>query len=223
MTIDEHKLDRLQSTARLLAIGVLLVFVALIGYSGYRLRGIQKQIEASTATLDEQRIKLRKQEEALAEGRRRKAELEGEIAEVEQRLAAMRELSSRIAQENPALVRRAAEEAIVANPATAASLPRVFPQIRREAQRAGAREIARKLETAGFLVPGIENVGDKSPRRSQVRYFRQNEEGRKDVRELVDLLRQAGVTAEATFVEGYEESIQARRQYEIWFGDDFSP
>jgi cell division protein FtsB len=215
-TVDERQLDRLQSTARLLAIAILIVFVALIGYSAYRLRGIQGQIREGEVRLELQRRELR-------EARGRKQALESEIAALDRKLAAMRELSTRIAEQSPGVLKRAAEETISENPEAAAELPRVFVHIGRDAQRPRAREISRRLAKAGFLMPGIENVGDRSPDRSQVRYFFDTAEAKLDVETLVEHLRQAGVSAEPTHVRHLEESIQKRRQYEIWFGEDFEP
>lgn len=45
----------------------------------------------------------------------------------------------------------------------------------------------------------------------------------RDLQVLIQLLREAGIDAEPRPIEGYEDSIQRRRQYEIWFGDDVEP
>ena len=72
------------------------------------------------------------------------------------------------------------------------------------------------------MVPGIENVGARSPRATELRYFRRVEERGQDLRAILATLQEAGVAAEPKYVPGFEESTSVpRRQYELWFGEDY--
>ncbi len=214
-TIDERKLDRLQAAARWAAVAVLVVFVALIGYSAHRLRGIQREIRQSTRLLDERKAELETMEA-------RKAELEKAVAELEVARDALEEIASRVAEQNPGIVREATREVIAARPERALQLPRVYPHIRYQAQRPAARRIGVRLEKADFLVPGIEFVGEDSPRRTQLRQFFDNDVATKDVQRILEILAAAGVSAEVNLIRDSPESIRDRH-YELWLGDDFRP
>ena len=93
----------------------------------------------------------------------------------------------------------------------------------REDQRRGARAIAAKLKENGYLVPGIENVEKKTRKQqtsSDLRYFHDDEVSQKDVDDIAGVLRGAGVAVSRT---PRTDSDVRPRQYEIWFGEDFSP
>ena len=77
------------------------------------------------------------------------------------------------------------------------------------------------LANNGFIVPGIENVGDIRLTSTQVRYFRQ-EEDKTLANQVADILQHNGVeNANAKYVPGYEDSNNIRPKHlEIWFAND---
>lgn len=94
--------------------------------------------------------------------------------------------------------------------------PRIYIHISDEAQRVSAEAALTALRKAGDLVPGIENVGERSPDRTELRYFRSDELA--NARELTEVLATAGVEASPKFVEGLEANIRPLH-FELWFED----
>ena len=100
--------------------------------------------------------------------------------------------------------------------ATSELQPRVYIHIASEDQRATAVEARTALRAAGYLVPGIENVGSKSPATTQLRYFLTDEEtlGEK----ISAVLQVAGITAPANFIAGFANANIRPHHFELWFG-----
>jgi len=96
--------------------------------------------------------------------------------------------------------------------------PRLYFHISDESQRARARQAAEFLTSNGYLVPGITNVGTKSPQQNELRYFRKDESALPHT--IVELLRQStGAAWEETYTSGYEQSSDIRPgHFEVWFG-----
>jgi hypothetical protein len=94
--------------------------------------------------------------------------------------------------------------------------PRVYIHIADENQRASAQTAQAKLREAGELVPGIENVGDKSPQATELRYFKLEEAALAD--EITATLSAAGISAPARFIPGFENAKIRPNHFELWFG-----
>jgi hypothetical protein len=96
---------------------------------------------------------------------------------------------------------------------TQSTNPRVFIQIGNESQRSEMMSLQNKLTQFGFLVPGIENVGnDKLPTNPSVRYFYDEDE--ENAKIVTEQLKSAGYTkATPTRVRGMKPRIGT---LEIW-------
>lgn len=122
---------------------------------------------------------------------------------------------SETATEQPE-VRKVANQEAEEAAARAGSLPRIYIHIRAEDDRLPARSVGEKLESAGFVVPGIERLVDYGPAYSQLRYFRSSEEA--EAGRIASLLDSIGVKVELKYVGGYEGSDRIQqRHYELWF------
>jgi len=110
--------------------------------------------------------------------------------------------------------------AVKETPVAAANIPRrLFIQIRSEAYKVAATAWQGLLEAWGVTVPGIEIVGDRSPRQSELRYFRKAEQAQ--AQEILDRLHRAGANVNLVYIRGYENSKNVRPlQFELWFADD---
>ena len=193
--IDEKRLNTIQKTSQGLAIASLILFLVLIGFSVYELRSVTKEINGAKVKRDSLNIEIQ--------------DMQVRLAGLEESFESRNKLITQVLDSNPEI---------------AEIIPRIFLQIGHENQRVGAEEIARTLEESGFLVPGIENVGDsRVPASTQLRYFRKLEELElQDVVKLLNLLEDSLVVeVDSVFVPGHESTIRPR-QYEIWLGDDFS-
>lgn len=96
--------------------------------------------------------------------------------------------------------------------------PRVYIQISNEAQRKQGKLIENALDSAGFSVPGIENIDGKAkaPAKTQVRYS--DADGFDEAQKILDLIK---VTIPQLAIQERPTKIPAGksrpRHYEIWF------
>jgi hypothetical protein len=96
---------------------------------------------------------------------------------------------------------------------------RIYMQIAREDQRKRAAAIARNLQAAGYIVPGIENVRDKAPPTSQLRYC----DGDSFLPADLDGITKAfeGISVSVTRQRLPRCGNVRPRHYEIWLGERF--
>lgn len=228
----ERKLNlgRLERLRRLLQYGaalVLLVFVVLIALAWTELRDLNARRERAR--------------EALTKAEQDLAAVNGELALKKKALDAAQSVNTVLSdvadaykEEHPeraemvnAAVRNAVETSITESagqggPQTQAAEqvpPRVYIQIMNAGQYRRAREVARKLQAQGFLVPGVENMERKGHRQSSsdVRFNPADESAAKDTESIRAVLGGFGVK-----LRDVRLPANARpRQYELWLGDDF--
>ena len=126
------------------------------------------------------------------------------------------DLVLRAEQSNPSLT-ESLEKAAETNTALAQKIPaRFYIHISDESQRGKAKQLAATLKKQGYLVPEIENVGDKGVRNNQLRYFRESDPGIPTPQEIVTILDNANVgkwTARRT--PGYDNMTAGK--FELWF------
>lgn len=99
--------------------------------------------------------------------------------------------------------------------------PRVYFHIARKEQQDRASDVRASLEAQGFVVPGIEFTGAKSPSNTQLRFFRSSEQS--EAEQIIKALAEDGVTNvdQVDLSRRYETSTKIRqRHYELWFGRD---
>ncbi|MEP6922350.1 MAG: ATP-binding protein [bacterium] len=105
---------------------------------------------------------------------------------------------------------------------------RLYIQIQDEAQRETADDLRSWLRAAKYqgspnhiLVPGIENVGAKKLRASQIRYFHQSGDEINWAWLISTSLRNICIEATPKFITGFEESDSVRqRHFELWLTSD---
>jgi hypothetical protein len=95
-------------------------------------------------------------------------------------------------------------------------LPRVYFHIASNSQREMARNLEAKLESSGFIVPGIQNVGN-GPENSEVRYFWTQHGEAEEAQEIGEKLKEFGLEQLVVrFIPGYEDARIRPRHYELW-------
>lgn len=233
--IDIERLDKLQRHARtiaLLALAVFMVLIAVSLWSLWRVRGEIRGLEQRKAEMTAQ-INQAQQEVQKLEEQRRALEEQREL---------LSKTISEIAVRDPEPVKQAinvataaqlkapkdeqdkkkmqyAEEAIrqlsLNAPRVASTLKRIYLHIGNEKQRERAQQIAQQLKQANYIVPGIENVGDRAPQGlTELRCSWRNDAERDEAMKIISLLQQWGVQTAPQPVK-----IATRPwQYEIWFG-----
>ena len=212
---EDPDLARLAASSRRSAIVSALSFALIIGslaYSSYKLYRAHNEVAALEA---------------------RKAALTAETEKIEIKLAAERRKAALLTKvvnvtgsqnnEQAKVVKEAIERAIEATPGSAQITPRVYVHIKDEAQRPKAKQIAAKLQSLDYIVPGIEYVGTKAPGVTQLRYFRNEPEELADVKSISDALKGFGLQVETvSSTGGHDRSTSVRRRhYELWFGANF--
>jgi len=97
--------------------------------------------------------------------------------------------------------------------------PRFFIHIADESQRREAERMASFLKKQGYLVPGIQNVGEKGVRNNQLRYFRDSDPGLPTPQEILALLNRTNTGKWIlNRVRGFEQSTKVTvGQFELWF------
>ncbi|MGE0822954.1 MAG: hypothetical protein AB7G75_11835 [Candidatus Binatia bacterium] len=198
MKIEEVKLSQLQTISRLIALVSFAVFVAFIAFGAWQLRRINQEIDDRKTELTKLNAEIKKKEE-----------------EIQARDAIINNTPKPII-----------EKALEDNPAVAKSLPRIYLHIGEESQREGAKNLAKKLQAEGYLVPGIEDVGNKAGKEIELRYC-ENKGQATDVDHIHDLLTREGIAVAKARVLTVQnvpscKNVSMERNYELWLGSDFT-
>lgn len=233
--INTDRLNKLQRYARaiaLLALAVFLVLIAVGLWSLWRvrneIRGLEQRRAEMTAQINQAQQEVQKLEEQRRGLEQQREVLSKTISEIAARdpepvKQAINEVTAEQLKKTPSdqdeKKRRYTEQAIAqvieAEPRVARSLKRVYLHIGNEKHRERATQIAEQLKKAGYIVPGIENVGDNAPKGlTELRCSLRSDAERDEALKIIGLLQQWGVKMEPQPVK-----IAARPwQYELWFG-----
>lgn len=194
-----HEVRRSARTATLLTLVSGLVVLGSLVYGAFQIRSLDT---------------------ALAD---RHKQIDGLDRDIAAKKTALQGLETRVSDLNAVVAAIPPEQVkqALSNPSVdTSSLPaRVYIHIAREDQRQAAEKAAASLRTAGFIVPGIEYVGNKAPNPSQVRYFQRADESGSDLPRIVQTLHAAGVQANGQYVS-LPSSTARPRHFELWFGKD---
>ncbi|MBU3949435.1 MAG: hypothetical protein KJ826_14600 [Proteobacteria bacterium] len=87
-------------------------------------------------------------------------------------------------------------------------LPRIYIHVKGNDERESARSVVQLLETEQFVVPGVQRVGSKLPKVSQLRYFKKTEED--EAKRILLILSKAGYKVSPEYIAGYEASKAIR-------------
>jgi len=220
-------LRRLETIQRVLQYGallVLLIFVALIGLSWFQLRRLKSDIAAA----EEVRNEVKKEIERLqSEANRLRAEnggLQKKNSALTTANTTLNEVTETLGKQSPEQaerVKQAFETSIGSTTDLERIPPSVYLQIGDEGQRKKAAEVGRQLQKKGYIIPGIENVGNRVPDISQLRYYRTDSFGEADSKDIVSTLQDLGIHVDPKGTLTGGSGSHRPRHYELWFGKDF--
>jgi len=213
-------LRRLEDIQRLLQYGAVLVFVVFLGlitFSYFQWRKIERQIAAQRETLKQQTDTLKQQQQEIKQNQEKidaqKAVLDG-FSEVIRESVPMRS-NTQAAGEQRTI------ELSIPKDVNARQVPaRVYFHIAREDQRRRAGGVARQLQDGGYLVPGIEYVGQRAPGPSELRFCATDDTAKQDVDGITNLMAKLSIKLKPQVIRSGCGNVRPRH-YEIWFGDDF--
>jgi septal ring factor EnvC (AmiA/AmiB activator) len=213
-----HRFSAVAVVSRILSVGGAALALAAIAFAAYRLHDFDQKIAQKQAELTkfEERVQLKQQEFEAAQEK---------LDQLNAELAFAQAAYQKIAKALPAGVAQTAIQETAAADSQAASIPPlIYIQIAREDQRRKANEVQNALRAKGYIVPGVEYVGAKSPTHSQLRYFVRTDEG-PVLDRTMELLRSMGVDTNGQYIVMAAQSPRALRphQFELWFGQDYQP
>ena len=220
-------LRRLETIQRLLQYGallVLLVFIGLIGLSWFQLRRIINAVAAADEKLQEKKLDLERLEAAADKLKAENSGLQKDNGALTTANETLNEVTETLVKESPEQaekVKQAFEISIAKTTDLKRIPPRVYIQIGDEGQRKKAIQVGRYLQKKGYIIPGVENVGAKVPEASQLRYYRSDEFGPADSKDIVNTLAELGIKVEPKGMSVNNRGAARPRHYEIWFGKNF--
>lgn len=112
------------------------------------------------------------------------------------------------------------------DPTSTQLAPRIYIHIQDEYQRSAAevlkaRLVSQKYEGYKTLVPGIEKVGSRNLKASQLRYFHDNTDERDFASNFISSLKSLCINVTPQLIRGYEDSSVIRpRHFELWLSSD---
>jgi septal ring factor EnvC (AmiA/AmiB activator) len=207
-TLNLRSLERIQRLLQYAALLVLLVFVGLIVLSYFQLRAIKREIGEQQAKIQQQKQEIEENEKTL-ENRKKL-------------ISGLQANTLACTEANPsegANIRETVEKSIAEVSDAKQLPPRIYIQIAREDQRRRAAAVARALQAAGYIVPGIENVRGKAPTNTQLRYCGADNWLQADLDGIVNALERISVPVTRQRLANCGNVRP--RHYEIWFGESY--
>jgi hypothetical protein len=190
------------------SVSLAAIILAALVFLGYRRLGeVQEKVAAAKTHVEI----LKSQEKTL---RQEVAQLQATKANLE----LIAQNYQAIAPESPVAIREERVAASIAPPIGSVQ-PRVFLQIVNPDDEDYAEGMKKRLQQAGFKVPGIETVERAAGlKNTEIRYYKKADQA--DAVRLLDTLREAGVKSPAILYLGLENNRKVRpKTYEVWFAD----
>ena len=199
--------DDVRKSARTAALTTLIsgiVVLASLFYSAFQIHSLDAKLTEGTVRLNQLKAEIEPRQQRVKD------------LELQERAlnAKLQGLNDVIAQIPSDQFRKAADST-----QPTAKLPvRVYVHIASEKQRAAAENAASKLRDAGYVVPGIEYVGAKAPKPTQVRFFHRTDEQEPDLPRIIRTLHDAGIEAHGQYT-ALPGTVRPH-QFELWFGTE---
>jgi hypothetical protein len=193
---------------------VLVVFAVLIVVSLISLKQLDATIDTRKQEIKDKGLELLKQRVEIEKQKKESAELAEKIKIQNAALDVYR--SKERDPEDIAEIKKNIELTLSTTDNVAEIPPRIYMQISSEEQRPFAARISKLLQTKGYIVPGIENVHEKAPDNSEIRYYATDDASIKDVKDIQTNCASWGLKLD---VPNPIRSRSVRpRHYEIWIG-----
>lgn len=245
-SLPKLNLRRLESIQRLLQYAsalVLFVFIALIVVSYFKwYRTIEEiklnegkivkqtgELKQQQDELSRQQDELSRQQEDLAKQNKTLEENQStldfqtkEIERLRKEYLAQEKAIDSLPEQQKNLVAQKIENNLTQGNNSKQAPGWIYIQIANKDQKEPADKIASQLKKNGFIVPGIENVGDKAPDNSEIRTCGKKDDTttKQDLDELTAALKSLKDTlGKPKFLSNCGKANS--RQYELWFGKNF--
>jgi len=209
-----RRLERIQRWLQYIAGFVLLIFIVSISISYFELRRIRKDIAEGQDT-------VRDLNKKITEKRIEIDSLQGRVKSQGKLISGLQQATLAATEADPKQGEQTKDtvERILAQTEDAKLPPRIYVQIAREDQRKHAAEVARQLQSRGYIVPGIENVRGKAPTSSQIRYCANDKIAEEDLAGIMKTLQSISISVTSYRLPNCGNIRPGH--YEIWFGEEF--
>lgn len=196
-------LSQLQRFAKIMALISFAIFVVLFAFGAWQLSQLNQKINKAEDELQRKKEEITKKEERI----------KALDAEIERKEAAIKVRDTEIGG------------ILQKTPQVTTTLPRIYLHIKEESQREEAKKLVNLLQVEGYIVPGIENVGDNAGKEIGVRYC-ENSGLLSDVQRIRELLARENIEVTNTQELRVKNipgcaSVSTKRRYELWLGSDF--
>jgi hypothetical protein len=210
-----RRLERIQRWLQYIAGFVLLIFIVSIFISYFELRRIRRDIAERQDEVRKLNLEIDK----------RRTQVKSQLETIESQstsISVLQEATIVANEANPNQPEQKKEtiEKSIAQTGDARPLPvRIYLQIAREEQRKKCAQVARQLQTRGYLVPGIENVREKAPNKSELRFCPKGNSVDEDLAGITDALKAISISVNRVRLSNCQ-NVRSRH-YEIWFSEEW--
>jgi predicted nucleic acid-binding Zn-ribbon protein len=213
--LNVRSLERIQRWLQYIAGFVLLIFIVSISISYFELRRIRREIADGQEQVRQQRKTIEENSKLLESQKQSITGLRTVVSGLQQATLAATEADPKQGEQTKETV----EKILAQTEDTRQLPPRIYVQIAREDQRKHAAEVARQLQSRGYIVPENENVRGKAPTTSQLRFCSNDKTAEEDVAGITKTLQSISISVTSYRLPNCG-NVRARH-YEIWFGEEF--
>ena len=200
---------------------ILPLVIACVGTFGTYLITGQQSANALTQANSDRQVKILEifSEKMTHEDPRQRLLAIKMLAALDPELAAKMAFAAAETEPEESETRKAATSVGLEAKAIVQLQPRIYMHVEGSSEKKAAEKVENVLQNNGWVVPSIERVGSKSPRQSQLRYFKKSEKSKAE--EIHEILVENGVPTLLTYLGGYEDTNNIRpMHFEIWFSDE---
>ena len=220
-----RRLESIQRVLQYASVLVLFVFIALIAVSYFQLNKLydkkaetEKQIELKNGEITEKDKELEDKQDRIND-------TSDKLDRLQKEYLARKEAfdSLKLNEEQKKAVEQKIENNLAQGDNSKQAPGWIYIQIANKNQMKQATDMARQLNNKGFIVPGIENVGNKAPDTSELRTCGKKNDKltTDDLKEITGALKSFQITLDVPKFLSNCGKVNSR-QYELWLGNNFS-
>lgn len=229
--IDEDKPNQLQKRLKIIAFSSLAVVIVLFIFLAWKAYNISEKLVVDNKTLEDNKKRITEQQEQISKNEEVKEQLDEDIAIKKDTIKqyeevvdlykkiASKDVTDKVVEDAP---KNIVSEALEETPtAPQISSPRIYIQIREASQQKAAKELQKKLQEKGYIVPEIENVGGNPNPNSNLRYCKGKgqQSDVKVITELIFMEKRIKLSEQQISVKGCDKIKNT--SYELWLEADF--
>jgi Sec-independent protein translocase protein TatA len=214
LKIEEKNLTQLQNISKIIAVLSFGAFIILIIFGAFQLR----EIAEANRELDRIKQEIANKQAEIAELDRTLANKDKLLQSKDNQIEAQTNTIKEVFKESD---KSTINKVLEKNPVAAGALPRIYLHIGDESERKQAEKIAKTLQSGGFIIPQIENVGQNAARSTELRYCQdkgQPDDLDKIKKLLADINMKVDIRPPLKIPSC--SNVSSVRSYELWLESD---